>query len=184
MPAGIALALLLAISQTAPASTPDTSATTTEDIVVVARRGDSCEVRFADKTMTDAELRAHTRAWAQGTPVRVMARSNADLSCLKKIAFKLAAQGVTRMEFVDPSGKPAPDVIPNADAPPRVTDTPRLGGIDDAGMDAVRSSERNFIARRAARLILQGDCAGARKLALEAEDLQTAANVAQVCASR
>jgi hypothetical protein len=182
MPAGLALALALASGQTAVAA--DGSATTTQDVVVVARRGDTCEVRYADRTMTDAELRAHAHIWAEGTPVRVMARSNADLACLKKIAFKLAAQGVKRMEFVDPSGKPAPDFIPDANAPAHIDDSPRLGGVDDAGLDAVHASERNFIARRAARLILQGDCAGAKKLALEAEDLQTAAQVAQICSSR
>jgi len=182
MPVAAALALLLASGQAA--TVPDGSATTTEDIVVVARPGkDSCEVRYADKSMTAAELRAHTRAWAQGTPVRVMARSKADLSCLKKIAFKLASQGVTRMEFVDPQGRPAPDVIPDAEAPTRNL-TPRPAATSDGGADSVRASEHNFLARRAARLILQGDCAGARKLALEGEDLEIAAEVAQVCASR
>jgi hypothetical protein len=182
MPAGIAVALLLTVGQ---ATAPDGSATTTEDIVVVARPGkDSCEVRYADKTMTDAELRAHTRAWQQGTPVRVMARSNADLSCLKKIAFKLAAQGVKRMEFVDPRGRPAPDVIPDASQPARLDDAPLNAGTGDAKVDAVRTSEHNFFARRAAKLVLQGDCAGAKKLALEAGDLQIAAQVAQVCAGR
>jgi hypothetical protein len=183
MPAVVALALLLALGQTKTA--PDGSATTTEDVVVVARPGkDKCEVRYADKTMTDAELRAHTRMWAQGTPVRVMARSNADLSCLKKIAFKLASQGVKQMEFVDPQGRPAPDFIPDANAPAHVDDMPHLGRTDDAGSDPVRTSEHNFFARRAARLVLQGDCAGAKKLALEAGDLQVAAQVAQLCANR
>jgi len=164
------LASLLPATGQADAAMPD-------DIVVTAERQD-CRVRFADRELTDREFDARAREWAAGKPVRVVARANADLKCLSKIAFKLADRGVRLIQFVDPSGKTA-DKIPTAG----------LGMGAGAGMGtdngsptlSVKDAERRFFARRATQLILEGKCGEARKLVLEAGDLESAAQVATVC---
>jgi len=163
------LASLLAAGAQADAAMPD-------DIVVTAERQD-CRVRFADRQLTDREFDARAREWAAGKPVRVIARASADLQCLSKIAFKLADKGVRLIQFVDPSGKTA-DKIPTGLG---------LGAGAGPGIDApsstlsVKDAERRFFARRATQLILEGKCAEAKKLVLEAGDLESAAQVAQVC---
>lgn len=98
--------LLLALIQAGP------QAPQGDDIVVQARGSSKCRVRFADKDMSDAEFRRRAAEWAAGKPVRVIARANADLKCLTKIAFKLADRGVRRIAFVEPRDLAAPSVPP------------------------------------------------------------------------
>lgn len=161
------LASMLSATGQADAAMPD-------DIVVTAQRQD-CRVRFADRELTDREFDARAKEWAAGKPVRVIARNSTDLKCLSKIAFKLADRGVRLIQFVDPSGKTA-DKIPTGlgMGAGTATDsmTPTL---------SVKDAERRFFARRAAQLILEGKCGEARKLVLEAGDLESAAQVAEVC---
>lgn len=145
-----------------------------DDIVVTAVRRD-CRVRLADQQLTDREFDARAKEWAAGKPVRVIARASTDLQCLSKIAFKLADRGVRRVEFVDPSGKRA-DKIPTG-----TMGTVGTGAETGAPALSVKESERRFFARRAAQLILEGKCPEARKLVLEAGDLESAAQVAEIC---
>jgi hypothetical protein len=163
------LASMLSATGQADAAMPD-------DIVVTAQRQD-CRVRFADRELTDREFDARAKEWAAGKPVRVIARNSTDLKCLSKIAFKLADRGVRLIQFVDPSGKTA-DKIPTGLG---------MGAGPGTGSDSmtptlsVKDAERRFFARRAAQLILEGKCGEARKLVLEAGDLESAAQVAEVC---
>jgi len=73
-----------------------------DDIIVRAVRH-KCEVRIADRILSDPEFNAHAKEWAQGKPVRVIAPAHADYKCLAKIAFRLNDKGVRRMYFVDPA---------------------------------------------------------------------------------
>ncbi|MBN8806889.1 MAG: hypothetical protein J0I47_01425 [Sphingomonas sp.] len=156
------IALLLALAQAA-ANEP-----IPDDVVVVATR-DACTVRFADRAMTDAEFNARAAEWKGGKPVRVISRADADLACVRKIASKLFARGVTRIDFVDPQGKPSFPFDPPAGLPRY--DSPLASG----------GSDHQSISQAAARLILQGRCDDARKLALDKGDLDAAAAVVTVC---
>ncbi|GAA0314717.1 hypothetical protein GCM10009087_26420 [Sphingomonas oligophenolica] len=142
-----------------------------DDVVVTAVR-DRCVVKFADKEMTESEFDKRAREWASGRPVRVSARANADIKCLSKIAFKLADRGVRRIEFIDPSGASA--------QPPLAPTT----STSSTGQSDLRDREHNFVAAKAAKLILEGKCADARRMALEAGDLGTAANITVICQQR
>ena len=73
-----------------------------DDIVVHAVR-QKCEVRIADRIISDPEFNAHAKEWAQGKPVRVIAPARADYKCLAKIAFRLNDKGVRLIYFVDPA---------------------------------------------------------------------------------
>jgi hypothetical protein len=143
---------------------PQENTARADDIVVTAVR-DTCTLRFADKTMTDAEFDARAAEWRAGRPVRVISRADADLPCVRRIASKLFGRGVTRIEFVDPTGKPS---FP-FDPPVGLPRYPAPSGV--AG----------DVSRAAAKLIVQGKCAEARKMALEQGDLYAAAAVAAVC---
>jgi hypothetical protein len=94
--------LLLALAQAAPADPP-----AGDDIVVVAAKR-KCRVRFADRDMSDDELRSRQAEWAAGKPVRIIARQSTDIKCLAKIAFKLADNGVRLIELVEPQGAVPP----------------------------------------------------------------------------
>lgn len=154
-----------------------------DDIVVVANRG-ACKVRFADKDMTDAAFDARSAEWKAGRPVRVVARAEADLPCIRKIASRLFAKGVTRIEFVDPQGKPAFPFEPDRNLP-RYTAAPGAPAVAATGGGGAwsenRAREHSFVARNASQLILQGRCEEARKMALEQGDLDAAADVVAVC---
>lgn len=108
-------ALLAAQAAPAPASMPGG-----DDIIVVARK-QKCDIRAADRVMSEPEFRRRAKDWAAGVPVRVIARRSADIKCLSKIAFKLADRGVTRITFVSPGDRalpqptvPQPDPFPMA----------------------------------------------------------------------
>lgn len=108
------IAMLLALQAQAADNAPQP-----DDIVVTATRDrKDCSVRFADHDMTDREFNERAKDWAGGMPVRVIARTDADIKCLARIAFKLADRGVRRIQFVDPSGArsgpPPPDPTPPA----------------------------------------------------------------------
>ena len=68
----IAAILLAFIVTPAQANEPQA-----DDIVVHAVRH-KCEVRIADRILSDPEFNAHAREWAQGKPVRVIAPAHAD----------------------------------------------------------------------------------------------------------
>jgi len=93
----IAAILLAFIVTPAQANEPQA-----DDIVVRAVRH-KCEVRIADRILSDPEFNAHAKEWAQGKPVRVVAPAHADYKCLAKIAFRLNDKGVRRIYFVDPA---------------------------------------------------------------------------------
>ena len=94
MIAAILLALIVTPTQAEEAQA--------DDIIVRAVRH-KCEVRIADRILSDPEFNAHAKEWAQGKPVRVIAPAHADYKCLAKIAFRLNDKGVRRMYFVDPA---------------------------------------------------------------------------------
>lgn len=170
------LILLAALALSSPqAKAPEPEV---EEIVVTARANRKCEIRFADKAMTDLEFEQRAKGWAAGTPVRVVARYDADIDCLSRIAFRLASRGVTRITYVDPQGRPAQPIRGKTDTAP----TPRpVAPVGAAAPTDVGDIERRFFARQAAQLILEGKCAEARKLVLEAGDLASAAYVTTIC---
>lgn len=91
----LALAALLQ-----PAGSPPAA----DEIVVVAAR-QSCRVKHGERQLSERQLDDLAREWAAGRPVRVVTDPDARVTCLAKIAFKLADRGVRFIEFVD---KPAP----------------------------------------------------------------------------
>lgn len=80
-------------------------------IVVVARLDRSCRVRFADRTLTEAQLAQKAREWAaSGTTLRLVRPAGADYRCMSKIVWHLGEYGMRKFEFVeaaDPSAVPA-----------------------------------------------------------------------------
>ena len=177
----ITIALLLALQTAAPAdNTPQP-----DDVVVVANVN-SCNLRFADKPMTDAQFDARAAEWKAGKPVRLILRSDADFPCVRKIAKRLFDKGVTRIEFIDPNGKPAFPFQPDPNLPrytaPAGAPTAMTGtGTSSGGWMEMREREHSFLGRTASQLILQGKCADARKMALEQGDLDAAAAIVEVC---
>jgi hypothetical protein len=155
--------LLLALAQTAPSADPPA-----DDIVVTGTR-ESCTVRFADKAMTDAEFNAHAAEWKAGKPVRVVSRADSDLACVRRIASKLFSRGVTRIDFVDPQGKPSFPFDPPGGLPRY--DSPMAPG----------NSDHVAVSQAAAKLIQQGRCDDARKYALDKGDLDAAAAIVTIC---
>ena len=93
----IAAILLALIATPVQASGPQA-----DDIIVRAVRH-KCQVRIADRILSDPEFNAHAKEWAQGKPVRVIAPAHADYKCLAKIAFRLNDKGVRLIYFVDPA---------------------------------------------------------------------------------
>ncbi|HEX4695950.1 hypothetical protein [Sphingomonas sp.] len=173
--------LLFLALQTAPVDNSDRP----DDIVVTAVR-DSCTLRFADKAMTDAQFDARTEEWKAGHPVRLILRSDADFPCVRKLARRLFDKGVTRIEFIDPQGKPAfpfqPDQnLPRYTAPNGAPNSMTGTGGEPGGWSEMRAREHSFLGRSASQLILQGKCAEARKMALEQGDLDAAAAIVEVC---
>jgi len=98
LPGAILLAFIVATGQ---ASVPQAD-NTPDDIIVQAVRK-KCQVRIADRILSDPEFNAHAKEWAEGKPVRVIAPANTDYKCLAKIAFRLNDKGVRRIYFVDPA---------------------------------------------------------------------------------
>lgn len=173
--------LLLLALQAAPADNKPRA----DDIVVTAVR-DTCTLRFADKTMTDAQFDARIAEWKAGRPVRMILRSDADFPCVRKLAAKLFDKGVTRIEFVDPNGKPAfpfePDPnLPRYTAPAGAPNSLTGTSGESGGWSEMRAREHSFLGRSASQLILQGKCGEARKMALEQGDLDAAAAIVEVC---
>jgi hypothetical protein len=148
------------------------------DDIVVTARPEGCRIDLAEKALTDQEFDAKAKEWAAGRPVRVIARSNASIACLSKIAFKLNDRGVTQIQFVDPSGKSEGKFRqPNLPA--------QTGGGGGGGFveDDLRERERSLFARKIAGMILAGNCGAARRLALESGDLDVAAKATTVCSA-
>lgn len=174
----IGLFLLFALQAVTP---PQDNEPRSDDIIVTAVR-DTCNLRFADKAMTDAQFDARAEEWKAGKPVRLILRSDADFPCVRKIAKRLFDKGVTRIEFADPKGKPAFPFEPDPNLP-RYTAT---GGATTAGVPSgawseMRAREHSFLGRAASQLILQGKCAEAKKMALDQGDLDAAAAIVAVC---
>ncbi|MDB5679092.1 hypothetical protein [Sphingomonas bacterium] len=175
----IGLFLLLAVQATTP---PQDNAPSADDIIITATR-DTCNLRFADKTMTDAQFDARADEWKAGKPVRLILRSSADFPCVRKIAKRLFDKGVTRIEFADPNGKPAFPFEPDPNLP-RYTatgDTPAMPSATGGAWSEMRAREHSFLGRAASQLILQGKCAEAKKMALDQGDLDAAAAIVAVC---
>ncbi len=171
--------LLLLAAQSAPAAAPDNEPQA-DDIVVTAVR-DKCVVRYADKTMTDADLDARAAEWKSGTPVRVTAR-DVDFACARKIANRLFAKGVMKVVFVDPTGKPARPFEPNKELPKYdAAGQPAAGSGTYSAYMETRAKEHSFIARAAAQMIREGKCDEARDMTLREGDLDAAAAVAEIC---
>ena len=147
------------------------------DDIVVTARPEGCRIDLAEKALTDQEFDAKAKEWAAGKPVRVIARSNASIACLSKIAFKLNDRGVTQIQFVDPSGK-SEGKFRQPNLPVQAS-----GGGGGAGFveDDLRERERSLFARKIAGMILAGNCGAARRLALENGDLDAAAKATTVC---
>lgn len=84
------------------AARPDAAANDAE-ILVVARPRHVCEVRFADRTLSERELAARARQWAaEGTPLRIVRPAGATYGCLVKITRHLGEYGVHFFQVVDP----------------------------------------------------------------------------------
>lgn len=90
-------ALLL---QVAPAAAAEEA----QEIVVTAKRGGSCEIRLADRSLTPKQLKQNAEQWAaQGDPVRLIRPKGADYRCMVKLAWKLGEYGVRFVQFEDRS---------------------------------------------------------------------------------
>lgn len=159
-----------------------------DDVVVTARRNNKCELRLADKLLSDSEFRERAKAWAAGTPARVFLRNEASVHCRLKIVEQLAKWNVRMVEFVDPAGRPAP-----YERPAPLSTTAATGSSDrlpgplvspDGGSIEMSSIKLRIIAGQAAHMIAKGDCTGAMKLVLEAGDLESASRVATICRAR
>ncbi|MDO7840945.1 hypothetical protein [Sphingomonas immobilis] len=151
------------------------------DDIVVTARPEGCRIDLAEKALTDQEFDAKAKEWAAGRPVRVIAKSNASIACLSKIAFKLNDRGVTQIQFVDPSGKSEGKFRqPNL---PVQSSGGGGGGSGGYVEDDIRERERSLFARRIAGMILAGNCGAARRLALENGDLDAAAKATTVCSA-
>lgn len=152
-----------------------------DDIVITAiRNKEKCVVRYADAEMTDADLDKRAAQWKLGESVRLIAR-DVDFDCARKIATKLFARGVMKVEFVDPDGKPARPFEPDSKLPTYGSNGALAPSDDQGGYLETRAREHNFISRRAAELILEGKCGGARDLALHEGDLDAAAAITAIC---
>ncbi|THD37187.1 MAG: hypothetical protein E7773_03885 [Sphingomonas sp.] len=166
------------------ATTPPVDNTPRADDIIVSASRDTCTLRFADKTMTDAQFNARAEEWKAGKPVRLILRSSADFPCVRKIAKQLFDKGVTRIEFADPNGKPAFPFEPDPNLP-RYTATGEVPSVPmgsaPSNWSENRAREHSFLGRAASQLILQGKCAEAKKMALDQGDLDAAAAVVEVC---
>lgn len=108
-PAGSAPSILLQPAfpkaptrEPAPATAPDGAANEAE-IVVVGQRRNRCEVRLADRTLTETELTARAKQWAaNGTALRIVRPPGATYGCLAKIVRHLGQYGVSLFQVVDP----------------------------------------------------------------------------------
>lgn len=164
-----------------------------DDIVVVALPNRKCEVRLADKILSDADFHARARRWAAGEPARVFLSKGSNLQCRVKIVRQLEDWGVRLVEFVDPSapdgGAPPSAAAPALPAPtvslPRpARSTPEFRQGDTADDVEISPVRLRLLAGKAAHLIARGDCQGALKLMLEAGDLDSAAKVVGICRAR
>jgi len=108
----IAALLAALISQAQPAEEGASAPT----IVVTGARAGRCQVRLADRSLSDRQLAAHAREWAAlGTPVSVVHTPGAHYRCLARIAFRLQDRGVRLTHFVgtdEASGRPGADRRP------------------------------------------------------------------------
>lgn len=88
----------------APAREPPVSVDAAgETVTIVAQRRAGCRVRFADRTLNEAQLAAKAREWAAaGTRLRVIRPRGADYRCMAKITWQLGEQGLRLFEFVEP----------------------------------------------------------------------------------
>lgn len=159
-----------------------------DDVVVTLRRNNKCEVRLADKILSDGEFRERAKAWAAGTPARVFLRNEASVFCRLKIVEQLAKWNVRIVEFVDPAGRPAP-----YERPARLGSSATTGASDalpgplvspDGASIEMSNLKLRIIAGQAAHMIAKGNCDGAMKLVLEAGDLESAARVATICRAK
>lgn len=159
-----------------------------DDVVVTARRNNKCEVRLADKVLSDDEFREKAKTWAAGTPARVFLRNEASVYCRLKIVERLAKWNVRMVEFVDPAGRPAPYERPallGATVTSSAPDSqPNPAAAPDGSTIEMSNINLRIIAGRAAHMIAKGDCAGAMKLVLDAGDLESAAHVATICRAK
>ncbi|RYY46367.1 MAG: hypothetical protein EOP59_02915 [Sphingomonadales bacterium] len=74
-----------------------------ETVTIVAQARGGCRVRFADRTLTEAQLAAKAREWAAAdVRLRVIRPRGADYRCMAKIAWQLGEQGMRLFEFVEP----------------------------------------------------------------------------------
>ncbi|MES2441262.1 MAG: hypothetical protein V4574_00400 [Pseudomonadota bacterium] len=81
---------------------PDAAADEAE-IVVVARRRNVCEVRFADRMLSERELADRAKQWAAaGVPLRIVRPPGATYGCVAKITRHLGRYGVRLFQVVEP----------------------------------------------------------------------------------
>ena len=72
------------------------------EIVVTATAPRKCKVELEDRTLSNRQLAANAKAWAQsGIPVRVVSPRGAHYRCLAKVAFSLERHGVRLIQFVE-----------------------------------------------------------------------------------
>jgi hypothetical protein len=86
------------------AATPaPASPTDGPELVVVAQRRNQCDVRLADRTLSESELAGYAKQWAAaGTPLRIVRPRGATYGCVAKIARHLNQYGVQMLQVVEP----------------------------------------------------------------------------------
>lgn len=104
----LVFALFSAAAAQPPAQAP---AEAVEEIVVTGTRPGRCQIRLADRALSDRQFEVHAGEWARlGRAIRVVHPAGTHHRCLARIAFRLSDHGIGLVHFVDQprAGNPSP----------------------------------------------------------------------------
>lgn len=98
----ILVLLAAALAGQPPAAAPAEDAEAAQEIIVTGTRHGRCEVRLADRALSERQFEAHAGEWARlGRAVRVRVPPGSDRRCLTRIVFRLYDRGVRLVHFAD-----------------------------------------------------------------------------------
>lgn len=87
----------------APAAARPEPKSNEAELVVVAQTRNRCDVRLADRTLSETQLAEQAKQWAAaGTALRIVRPRGANYGCIAKIARHLNQYGVSLIQVVDP----------------------------------------------------------------------------------
>lgn len=100
----LAAALILSAAPVPPAPP---AARREPEIVVTGYRSGRCQLKLADRALSERQFTALAGEWAQlGLAVRVVHPAGTHYRCLARIAFRLNRRGVRLIHFVEQPGAP------------------------------------------------------------------------------